>query len=166
MGQIRLLVLAAVWMSLTFLWTPGPFGDYLLSVLPLCTVAAGIWIDGLIREGRLTRLPRFALIGAAIGYLALPVGWLYEVGSATNHLQCRAMRLGQQLTESRTRVFDWSGMLVTRPDVYRFHTRLSRQERERFRDQLPPLVETLAALRPTAGGIRPVLLPRVRPGRG
>ncbi len=143
----RLIVLGAVWMTFTFWITPGPFGYYFLSILPLTVLTIGCWLSRRMDEQGFRSVNSWGMAAVVLVYLAPPSAWLEEVVPHTNHLQSRALRLGLQLVDRETRVFDFSGSLVSRPDAYPFHTRLSPKEVHRFRHKLPPVVETLRSQR-------------------
>lgn len=143
----RTILVGGLWMTFTFWITPGPFGYYFLSILPLIVISIGIWLSCRIDEQRFRAVNGWGLAAVILVFLAPPCAWLEEVAPHTNHLQSRALRLGQQLVDRNTRVFDFSGFLVARPDAYPFHTRLSPKEVHRFEYKLPPVVETLRSQR-------------------
>ena len=138
----KFVTLSAVWMLLTFFWTPGPFGYYMLSVFPMLMVLTG----GFVTQSCKSDAPKTSwqpLAVALVLFCFFPFNWLRGYIAPTNTYQNQAIRLAAEMTSEETPVFDYSGALIKRPGAYRFHTRPTDKERVRFASLLPPLIPEL-----------------------
>lgn len=135
------------WMIFTFFLTPGPFGYYLLSILPLLVIPAGDWLNDVQSKLVPSRSMRAVATGFIAIYMAFPMLWLSRQLVPTNSYQRRVIRLASSIVGPDEAVFDLSGFLVSRRDAYPFHTRLSDEERAARGEPLSPAVAELRRAR-------------------
>ena len=144
----QFVLLTCVWMSVTLFLTPGPFPYYMMSILPMFAIAIGGWAASVLMDSSPaadpSRWKSWLILPLAVVLLLPPLIRLQHLRHVTVGFQKTVVRLGQQLTDESTSVFDGAGILLNRPDAYPFHWVLWISERERLAaGELPPLIETL-----------------------
>jgi len=138
-NEQRFVFLGTLWMLLTFFWTPGPFGYYMMSVFPLASIIVGGFLSGL-PWGSMIHQYRARVVICFIAYCLFPLGWLVWFVQPTNRYQREVISVGMMLTDNESKVLDLSACLINRSNSYPFHTRQTKAERKRFAHMLPALI--------------------------